>query len=98
MSTQKDKKIYARPCWAELPGNPSAGRELEQLFGLCAGSLPERRGNLPGWRCRVNQRRGELPGELTRTIYRVVVPGKLSASPNPDNMSIYSRGAGKPDE
>ena len=38
------------------------------------------------------------PGELTRTIPRVVVPGKLSASPNPDKMSICSRGAGKPDE
>jgi len=37
------------------------------------------------------------PGELTRTIYRVVIAGKLSPGPNPDNMSICSGGAGKPD-
>ena len=38
------------------------------------------------------------PGKLTRTIYRVVIAGKLSPGPNPDNMSICSRGAGKPDK
>ena len=38
------------------------------------------------------------PGELTRTIYRVGIAGKLSPGPNPDNMSICSRGAGSPDK
>jgi len=82
-----------------MPGcAASTGPSLEQLFGLCAGELLGRRGNLPGGRCRVNRRAASGPGELTRTIYRVVVPGKLSPGPNPDNMSICSRGAGKPDE
>ena len=95
MSTQKDKKIY--------PGR--AGRNCRGKFtrtNNCSGCVPgaswSAGGNLPGGRCRGIAGLPAEPGELTRTIYRVVVPGKLSPGPNPYNVSICSRGAGKPEE
>ena len=88
----KDKIIYARPCWAELPGNPSAGPSLEQLFGLYAGELLGCRGIYRAGDAGESQRYGEL----TRTIYRVVIAGKLSPGPNPDKMSICREALGGP--
>jgi len=82
----------------KLPGNPSAGAITRTIVRVVCRGAAGSPGNLPGWSCRVNRRAASGPGELTRTIPRVVVPGKLSPGPNPDNMSICSGGAGRPDE